>query len=153
MKSHIALKLIAKDQEDLQVCSAHLQDAIIPITSISYNANDKTFSALANRYCWEHYYADENTSEHHRVHCGICFHNVSRVRHRGFHQHGKLRMLNLLTMHHQHSDNGEDFVRMIFSDDNEIYLNVDDLHCLVADVSEPWTTDQRPKHVHEYLVK
>lgn len=43
------LKLIAKSLEDLQLLTAHLQDSLTPLMSMSYDAQTKTFRAIANR--------------------------------------------------------------------------------------------------------
>ncbi len=46
------LKLIALDTDDLQVISAHLQDAVLRVGDMVYLAREKRFVALTNRFNW-----------------------------------------------------------------------------------------------------
>src|SRR5690606_42097555 len=44
------LKLIALDEEDLAVLSAHLQDAVVRVGDILYEAPVKRFAMVVNRF-------------------------------------------------------------------------------------------------------
>ncbi len=47
------LKLIAFDEEDLKVVSAHLQDAVVRVGDMAYLPKERRFAALLNRFDWE----------------------------------------------------------------------------------------------------
>src|SRR3546814_15411105 len=47
------LKLRARDDEDLPILSAHLQDAIVPITDVAFEAATRRFVMVINRFKWE----------------------------------------------------------------------------------------------------
>ena len=47
------LKLVALDEQDLQVISAHTQDAVMKVADLSYLAAEKRFVAAINRFAWE----------------------------------------------------------------------------------------------------
>jgi hypothetical protein len=47
------LKLRAEDAEDLDVVSACLQDAIVPLSDMEFLAGEKRFVLVANRFRWE----------------------------------------------------------------------------------------------------
>lgn len=144
----LPLKLLAKDLEDLQIIAAHLQDALMPLSAMSHNPENKTFSILANRHCWEHPpLVHEGKDLYHRVHSGLCFRGVQQVHHRGFHPKGPLRTLNFLTA----EASGGDKVNLIFSGDAHIRLQVDKIHCHLGDLGSPWPTRKRPTHIHEHL--
>lgn len=146
--NHDPLKLIAKDLEDLQILAAHLQDSLLPLVSMVYDPKEQTFTALADRFCWEHEPIEhEGDPLYHRVHTGVCFRHVSKVLHKGFKRHGPVRTLNLLTMHGEK----EGAIHLVFSGGHEIRLEIDDLHCHIGDLSSPWPTRKRPKHIHEHL--
>lgn len=142
------LKLIAKDLEDLQIMAAHLQDSLVPFLSMKYDPEAQTFTALTNRFCWEH---DEIEHEgeplYHRVHSGLCIHNVKNVKKRGFKTTDTNRLFNLMTIH---GDNAG-AIHLIFSDGHEICAEISDIHLKLGDISHPWTTRTKPKHIHEYL--
>ena len=48
-----ALKLLARDEEDLAVISAILQDALIPVSEMAYLPEEHRFALVANRFRWE----------------------------------------------------------------------------------------------------
>jgi hypothetical protein len=140
------LRLLAKDPEDLMILSAHLQDALLPVVSMVYEPKGSTFSVLANRFCWEHPPIDhEGAPLYHRVHTGICFHNVDKVYHHGVKR--KEEILNLLMI----KSDLPSSVHLIFSGDNQIRIDTKDFHCHMGDVQEPWPTRHRPVHIYERL--
>lgn len=146
-----SLKLLAKDIEDLQVLVAHLQDALMPITAMTYDQEVGTFVLLANRHCWEHPpHTHEGAHLYHRVHSGVCFHGVKAVHHRGFHPKGSLRTLNFLTLQ---QDLSADILtlHLIFSGMSEIRLQAEEIHCRLGDIGEPWPTRKQPMHIHEHM--
>ena len=150
---HKPLRLLANDLEDLQIFAAHLQDALLPITSMKYSEGDKSFSMVANRFCWEHP-AVEHMGEdlYHRVHSRLHFDHVRNVQHKGVEQHGEVRNLNLLTIEAEYSDDKDEGHAVLhFSDGGAIKIDYDKLHCKLADIHEPWPTRSKPKHIHEHL--
>jgi hypothetical protein len=144
----VPLRLLAKDLEDLKILAAHLQDALLPLVSIAYEPKSATFSMLAHRFCREHPPLDhEEGPLYHRVHSGLCFHNVDKVHHRGVNRKGDTRFLNFLSFQ-QPTPNT---IHLICSGDNEIRIETKDLHCRLGDVSEPWPTRQKPTHLYEHI--
>ena len=47
------LNLGATDADDLQVISALVQDAVLPITEMTFRAREHRFAMLLNRFRWE----------------------------------------------------------------------------------------------------
>ena len=47
------LKLIGKNQEDLKVISAYLQDSIVKIKDIVFLKQNRTFIMIVSRFMWE----------------------------------------------------------------------------------------------------
>ncbi len=47
------LKLIALDEDDLDVVSSHLQDAVVRVGEMAYVPSRKRFAAVLNRFDWE----------------------------------------------------------------------------------------------------
>lgn len=46
------LRLIALDEPDLQIVSAHLQDAVCKVADMAYRPADRRFVAIFNRFKW-----------------------------------------------------------------------------------------------------
>ncbi len=47
------LKLIALDEEDLEVVSSHLQDAVVRVGDMAFEPSRKRFAAVVSRFNWE----------------------------------------------------------------------------------------------------
>lgn len=142
------LRLLARDFEDLTIVSTHLQDALLPLTSMVYERKSATFTMLANRFCWEHPAIDhEGEPMYHRVHSGLCFKNVEKIHHRGFHPKENTRTLNLLTL----QANKSNMVHLICSGDKEIRIETKNLQCHLGDLHHPWPTRKKPTHLHEHI--
>ena len=75
-----SLRLVAQDEEDLKILSAHLQDAILRVSDLTYLPRQRRFALVLNRYCWEG--CDENALGT-RVLCGLHFDDVLAVKSRG----------------------------------------------------------------------
>jgi hypothetical protein len=159
------LKLRAEDAEDLDVISACLQDAIVPLSDMEFLAGEKRFVLVANRFRWENCGetaemptidpAAANPSQdpnfdvafsagcrtYERVNCGIAFEGVEQVRRRGIDLKDRSRMLELLAMRVE-----ADAVTLSFAGDAAIRLEGRKITCRLSDLGEPWTTQWRPRH-------
>ena len=132
------LKLKAQDSQDIDILSCALQDAIVPVTAISYSKDDGEFKILVNRYCWE---VDDPENLGHRVHAGIAFSNVTAVRQKGIDTNDPDEMLTLLTISYD-----DDIVHLVFAGGKLIELKVNDLDCLILDLDAPYQTHSIPDH-------
>jgi len=47
------LRLIALDEQDLEIVSSHLQDAVVRVGDLAYVPSQKRFAAILNRFNWE----------------------------------------------------------------------------------------------------
>ena len=151
------VKLRAHDPQDMEVISAVLQDALVPLRDVAYLKGEKRFVLVANRFRWESqkeeaeasppvegdaaFEDDAPPAPYERVNCGICFDRVKQVRTRGLDLANKDQILNLLTVQ---ADPWS--VTLMFSDGAAIRLEVAGLHCHVEDLGEPWPTHARPDH-------
>ena len=46
------LRLIALDEQDLEVVSSHLQDAVVRVGEMAYLPSQERFAAILNRFNW-----------------------------------------------------------------------------------------------------
>lgn len=141
--SYKPLKVLAEDEDDLQVIAACLQDALIPLSGMKYDPECGQFHLVANRFCWEcEPESLDGASYYARVAAGIAFHHVKDVQKKGIHLQNQSELVNLLTIHN--AENG--CVHLIFSGGAEIKLKVDKLCCHLKDVDEPYPTPNKPDH-------
>jgi hypothetical protein len=153
------MKLRARDRGDLEVISALLQDALVPLVDATYLRREKRFVLVANRFRWPEaeraagspmapspdrdasFEDAEGRPPFERVNCGICFDRVVRVRSIGIDRGEREQILNLLAIE---SEAGA--VMLVFSGGGVIRLEVSGLLCHMEDLGEGWPTRWRPTH-------
>jgi hypothetical protein len=100
---------------------------------------------LGNRFCWEKPSQpnEDGVHMHQRVHAGVYFSHVKRVRTNGIH-HPKnhSHVLSLLAVH----GDIEGEIHLLFSGGKAICLHVEKVLCHLKDLHEPWWTHQKPYH-------
>ena len=160
MSDGTPLKLRAHDVEDLDVISAILQDALVPLVDAAFRPHEKRFVLVANRFDWtkngdlqasapvnaapEGDAAFEDAADEppfHRINCGICFDRVKAVRSRGIDLSDQEQILNLLAIKGE-----EGAVTLLFSGGGAIRLEVSLIRCHIEDLGESWPTRWRPDH-------
>ncbi len=172
LEHYKALKLVADDGDHLVHFSTFLQDGLCPKTSMNFDPENHTFSLLVNRFCWEMTEHSHLHDEHYfRVHCGLKFFHVSNVYKRNFHQSSRNRVLNLLSIQIDEREeekqtegqieerikgrikeqNEAISIRLLFSGDREIDIQVLAIESTLADFHHPWPTKKKPMHIHEHL--
>ncbi len=145
------LTLRAHDAEDLELFSTYLQDGIVPITSMSFDAKEGLFTCLVNRFCWELVQHFDLHESYYRVHSGLTFKNVTSVSRRNFDQNHHERTLNLLMISLIVKSEGDYSVRLLFSGDRELDIFVSSPTCIMHDFHHPWPTKKKPMHIHEHI--
>ena len=146
MTTYTPLRMIAEDENDLQVIAACLQDALVPLSGMEYDEKTGDFHLVANRFCWECVPEIlEGDSFYKRVPTGLVFHLVTEIKKKGLALHNKHELVNLLTIH----DQEENYIHLIFSGGAEIRLKVDKISCHLKDVDEPYHTLSKPSHMSE----
>lgn len=143
MTKYTPLRMIAEDEDDLQVIAACLQDALVPLSGMDYDQETGKFHLVANRFCWE--CAPEmleGDSFYQRVPTGLAVHHVTNIKKKDLDLQNKDELVNLLTIH----DQDENYIHLIFSGGAEIRLTVDKISCHLKDVDEPYHTSNKPSH-------
>ncbi|MCP4328462.1 MAG: DUF2948 family protein [Alphaproteobacteria bacterium] len=136
------LKLRALDGDDLSVVSTHLQDAVVPLSEITYLPRERRFAFVASRFRWENCdAARENCSAHERVNCGVMFDCVTRVRTRNVDLKDRRQTFTVLALSGE--DNG---ITLVLGGGGEVRLEVERIVCHLQDIGEPWPTQWKPGH-------
>jgi hypothetical protein len=136
------LKLVALDIDDLAVLSAHLQDAVAKVGDMTYLPKEKRFAMLVNRFDWSS--AGEEAPLRRRT--GIHFERVLGASTRGFDLANREAVLNLLAVEFEEQDAPSGTVKLNFSGDAAIRLEVECLEAAMSDLGPAWSTRQRPRH-------
>ena len=147
------LKLKAVDGDDLQVIAGALQDAIVPVLDIAYDVGEHRFMFAANRYRWENSPPETGRAADpagERIHCGVTFANVQKVRRKGIDRARPGSYLNLLAVSlEERADAEGPVVELTFSGDAAIRLETTGLLCHLEDFGEPWPAHWHPQHAND----
>jgi hypothetical protein len=131
------LKLKAKDVEDVQVISAILQDAIVPVCDIAYRPEDKAFIMVSQRLRREVKDGEGLT----RICCAVGAKGVESVQLHGIDIKQTDRMLELLAVVLEGNA-----VTFICAGDAKIRLQLGPWFLALEDFGEEWPAKCNPCH-------
>lgn len=138
------LKLLALDSEDLDVLSAHVQDAVVRVVDMGYARSDQRFALLMNRYDWT---SDQPRSKGLRKRAGLHFDRVLSVAYAGFDPAAPEGVLNLLALTFMPGPDGvSGIVEIAFAGGGTVRLSVECLEARLADLGAAWAAAAKPAH-------
>jgi len=137
------LKLLALDHEDLEVISAHTQDAVVRVGDMAFVPEDHRFAFLMNRYAWE---AGETRGTGQRKRAAIHFDRVQDVKVSGIDLDAKDGVLELLTMVFEVSEEPSGKVTLSFAGGGTVKLTVECLEARMQDLGAAWGAKATPEH-------
>jgi hypothetical protein len=144
------LRLIAQDAEGLSVLSTLLQDAIFPITEMTYAAKRRRFALLLNRFRWEDRDAAERARRgYERVQSLLVFEGVLSVKSQGIDRREADTVLSLLSVAFQPGAEGAGRIDLTLAGDGAIALQVEALDATLRDVSRPYLAPSGRAPAHE----
>lgn len=139
------LKLAALDAEDLQILSAHLQDAVLTVGDIRYmpKANKAVFAV--NRFVWDKP-ADKRSGAHERRRAALAVSQVRSMKASNIRQEAKSAVLELLAVTFEEAEAPTGRVRLDFAGGGTILLEVECIEVQLADLGAAWSTHNLPHH-------
>lgn len=138
------LRLIALDREDIEVVSAHLQDAIVKVGDVHWRPREKRFVLGVNRFDWEAALA--NDAVYRRRLAALRFDRVLACQVRNIDPRDKEAVLNLLAIDFAPKDGPSAAVTLLFSGGGAIRLELECLEAELADLGPAWTCAKCPDH-------
>jgi hypothetical protein len=136
------LRLIALDEEDLDVISAHLQDAVLKVRDMAYLPHTKRFALVAARFDW----LGIAQGKKERCHAGLHFERVLKAEIAGFDQAKADACLNLLSVNFIGDDLPAGHVVLTFSGGAAVKLTVECLEAQMRDLGQRWQAKGQPGH-------
>ncbi len=143
------LRLVAQDAEDLKVIAALLQDAVLPVTELKYDARQRRFAALLNRFRWEDQVEAERVGRaYERVRSVLVVEDVRKVQSFGFDRAEKDLVLSLLSMSFEAGEDGTGRLTLTLAGDGAVALDVEALDLRLDDVTRPYRapSGKVPRH-------
>lgn len=140
------LKLAALDEQDLEIISAHVQDAVLKVGAMRWLPAQKRFAVEMRRFVWEN--KPKRFSNHHeRRLAALSFDRVLAARVSGFSLDHEDEVLSLLALRFTPADQPPGGrVDLVFSGGAAVRLEVECIEARLADLGPAWQTDHRPQH-------
>lgn len=139
------LRLLALDEEDLAVVSAHVQDAVMKVANIDYSPASKQFMLTMNRFAWEAAAGGRKAGDERRQSV-LAFSRVLSAKAHGIDRGKKEDVLSLLAVRFVGRDAPAGTVELVFSGDSAIRLDVECIEARLADTGGSWGASSRPTH-------
>jgi hypothetical protein len=130
------LKLVALDEEDLKVVSAHVQDALMKVGDVLI---------AMNRFAWEQPSGFFRRSRERRS-AVLHFEGVTALRAIGVDPGRSDDILSLLSIGFEPGEAPAGTVELTFSGGATMRLEVDFIEARLADLGSAWTAGSRPRH-------
>jgi hypothetical protein len=138
------LKFVVLDEEDLEVASAHLQDAVVKVSDVLWRPQEQRVVVALNRFDWES--ARSAGPEYRRRRAALRFERVLSCKCRQVDPARKDAVLNLLAVEFSESEAPSGVVMLTFSGGASMRLEVECLEAELADLGPSWTTAACPDH-------
>ncbi|KQZ19246.1 hypothetical protein ASD50_07055 [Mesorhizobium sp. Root552] len=140
-----ALKLIALDGQDLNVISAHVQDAVLKVGDLEFLPTAKRFVVAMNRFAWEKksgFLRKHNERRQSVLH----FDRVLGAKTSGIARNKPEEVLSLLAISYLPITAPAGIIELVFSGGGAIMLDVECVEARLADLGGAWQASSRPWH-------
>jgi hypothetical protein len=137
-----SLQLLAADPEDLKVVSAALQDAVAAIGDIRFEKGPRRLTIAFNRFRWER--GAKRGGE--RVRSALQLGGVLEVKAKKLRREAPKAVVSLLAIAFEPGEAPGGTVVFSFAGGGELRASVECLDAVLADLSRPWPTPNRPAH-------
>ena len=145
IKERINLKLLGKNQEDLKVISAYLQDSILIIKDIVFLKQNRTFIMIVNRFMWE--YVEKGIfRQNKRIRCAVKFEEVIKVKSKNINQKNKNKPLECLAIKCSSIFEETYKIKIFFAGDSIITIISEVIEVALHDLGKPWNVKRIPTH-------
>ncbi len=147
----MTLALHAQDEEDLQVISAYLQDAVGVTGGMAWQPKKRRFAMLVNRFLWEKNAKAGlfSPTVPQRIQTGVHFEGVEKVQVQNLPIGEKDAAFDLLAVRFAPSADPDDpggHIELDFAGVGSMRLQVECIDVFMADRGEPWPVTRRPRH-------
>ena len=133
------LNLGALEAADLEVISSLVQDAVFPVTEMSWRPAERRFALLLNRFRWEDRDAAQRRGrDFERVQSLLVVNNVLGVASQGVDRADKDVILSLLSVTFEPGEDGAGQVLLTLAGDGAIRLDAEALEVSLRDVTRPY---------------
>ncbi len=143
------LHLKALEPDDVAVISALVQDAVFPITEMTWKRSRRCFAILLNRFRWEDRAAAERADRpYERVQAVLSVDDVMRVASQGIDLSDRDTVLSILSLQFEPGPDGTGRLVFVLAGDGAIAVDVECLDVTLRDVTKPYAAPSRRAPAH-----
>tara|TARA_Y100000590_G_scaffold58314_1_gene61622 strand:- start:316 stop:765 length:450 start_codon:yes stop_codon:yes gene_type:complete len=139
------IKLIGKNEEDLKIISAYIQDSVVTVKDMVFLKKNRMFLLIVNRFMWENI-VDSSNKENQRVKCAIKFEGIFEVKSKKINQQNKEKRLEFLTIECNRILDKNYEIKFFFAGGSIITLISEFIEVSMHDLGKPWAVKHVPKH-------
>ena len=147
------LKLVALDKDDIEIVSAHVQDALVKVADILWQPREHRFVVALNRFDWMNAAdargaknPDDAVPDYRRCRTALRFERVNTCKCRDLDPLDRNAVLNLLAVEFTERDPPAGTVTLTFSGGAAIRLEVECLEAELVDLGEVFSAVLCPDH-------
>ena len=145
MDERVKLKLLGKNQEDLKIISAYLQDSILIVKDIVFLKQNRTFIMIVNRFMWEN--VEKGVfRQNKRIRCAVKFEEVIKVESKNINQKNKNKPLECLAIKCISIFDEIYKIKIFFAGDSIITIISEVIEVALHDLDKPWNVKHIPIH-------
>jgi len=147
------LKLVALDKDDIEIVSAHVQDALVKVADILWQPREHRFVVALDRFDWMNAAdargaknPDDAAPDYRRCRTALRFERVNACKCRDLDPLDRNAVLNLLAVEFAERDPPAGTVTLTFSGGAAIRLEVECLEAELVDLGEVFSAVLCPDH-------
>ena len=145
MDERVKLKLLGKNQEDLKIISAYLQDSIIIVKDIVFLKESRIFLMIVNRFMWED--VEKGVfRQNKRIRCAVKFDEVIKVESKNINQKNKTKPLQCLAIKCSSIFEETYKIKIFFAGNSVISVISEVIDATLQDLGQPWHVKHIPIH-------
>ncbi|KPQ13860.1 MAG: Protein of unknown function (DUF2948) [Rhodobacteraceae bacterium HLUCCO18] len=138
------IALRALDEGDLKVLAALVQDAVFPVSEMTWDRRRRRFAILLNRFRWE----EVGRRPPERVQSVLVIEDAMKVASQGIARDDPDLVLSLLTLIWTPAEEGAGRIELILAGDGALAVDVEALEVTLKDVTAPYVaaSGKSPDH-------
>jgi len=145
MDERVKLKLLEKNQDDLKIISAYLQDSILIVKDIVFLKHNRIFVMIVNRFMWEN--VEKGVfRQNKRIRCAVKFEEVIKVESKNINQKNKNKLLECLAIKCSSIFNETYKIKIFFAGNSIITIISEVIEVALHDLGKPWYVKHIPIH-------
>ena len=145
LNERVNLKLLGKNQEDLKIISAYLQDGILIVKDMIFLKQNRTFIMMVNRFMWED--VEKGVfRQNKRIRCAIKFEEVIKVESKNINQKNNNKPLECLAIKCSSIFEETYKIKIFFAGNSIITIISEVIEVALHDLGKPWNVKHIPIH-------